>query len=275
ERDPERRRDRRLLGAGADRAGRRAGHGVQPQRRPLRPLAGQHHAGARRLLRRPGGAVPGRGPDHRLHRRHHDPLPLRADAGRPRLLRLRRGDPAGAADRRRGARDRVRRARRRRHRRGHPRPAEHRPGRRAGRAGQHPGDRRAAVHRLPAGLRGHQCAADHRRGRRHGPRAHRTRPGQPLDAAGTVPGALPHRPAADAARPRCVRARQLRRGRRAAARRPDRRGQPGHRHRAAGARPDAAPHRSRAARPARRRARHARGFAQRRPRGTDGRGPPM
>ena len=111
--------DRRLLGARPDRPGRGARHGAQPQRDPLGAVAGHHDAGARRLLRRPGGAVPRRGADHRLHRRDHDPLPVRADAGRPRLVGLRRRDPARAA----GGRDRpgrrLRRSGRRRHRPGH------------------------------------------------------------------------------------------------------------------------------------------------------------
>ena len=47
------------------------------------------------------GAVPGLHPDHRLHRRDHDAVRLRADDGRPRLVRLRRRDAARAAASRR------------------------------------------------------------------------------------------------------------------------------------------------------------------------------
>ena len=65
----------------------------------------------------------------------------------------------------------------------------------AGRTGQHPGDRRAAVHQVPARLRGHQRAADHRRGGRHGARAHRARARQPAHPEGALAGPVPHRPA--------------------------------------------------------------------------------
>ena len=43
------------------------------------------------------GAVPVRGADHRLHRRHPDAVPVRADAGRRRRLRLGRRDDQGPA----------------------------------------------------------------------------------------------------------------------------------------------------------------------------------
>ena len=211
-----------------------------------------------RLLRRPGGAVPRRGADHRLHRRDHDPLPVRADAGRPRLRRTpssRRcagsGSPppcsASASP-------------------GWSAPAS--PGRRetpsAGLADaqrerrQHPGDRRAAVHRLPARLRGHQRPADHRRGRRDGAGAHRARARQRrtqkelsrarflTDRPQTLPGPGVFARANSVAAPALL---------------PDGRvaeDSSRHRHRAAGARPDAAAHGPRAARLAGRRARHPR-----------------
>ena len=96
---------------------------------------------------------------------------------------------------------------------------------------QHPGDRRAAVHPLPAGLRGDQRAADHRGRRRDGARPHRARARQQADAEGDVAGPVPHRPAADPARPRRLRPGQLGRRPGAAARRPPGRGQLRHRHR--------------------------------------------
>ena len=101
---------------GPDRAGRRARHGVRPQRRALGAVAGADDALPRRLLRRAGGAVPRRGADHRLHRRDHDAVPVRADAGRPGRLRLADRDAARPAGRRHRARRRLRRAGRRRHR---------------------------------------------------------------------------------------------------------------------------------------------------------------
>ena len=55
------------------------------------------HALPGRVLRDPVGALPGRGADHRLHRRHHDPLPLRAHARGRGLGGLPGGDPPGAA----------------------------------------------------------------------------------------------------------------------------------------------------------------------------------
>ena len=199
-------RDRRLLDPRPDRAGRGARHGAQPQRRPLGALAGQHHAGVRRLLRRPGGAVPRRGADHRLHRRDHDPLPVRADAGRPRLLGLvvetLRGQRVAAIVLGIGFAGLVGAGIAARH----PRTCRPAGSARRRRRRQHPGDRRAAVHQVPARLRGHQRAADHRRGGRDGARPHRAGARQPADPEGAVAGPLPHRPAADAARPRVFRA---------------------------------------------------------------------
>ena len=209
--DPRRWRDRRLLGARPDRAGRRARHGAEPQRRPLGALAGQHDAGVRRLLRRPGGAVPGRGADHRLHRRDHDPVPVRADARRPRLVGLGGRDAARAAGRRDHPGHRLRRAGRRRHRPRHPGPPDRRAGRATPAGRQHPGDRRAALHQVPARLRGHQRAADHGRGGRDGAGPHRAGTRQPAHPEGAVAGPVPHRPPGHAARPGCVRPRQLRR----------------------------------------------------------------
>ena len=192
-----RRGDRRLLDPRPDRAGRRARHGAQPQRRALGAVAGQHDAVVRRLLHDPAGAVPRRGADHRLHRRDHDPVPVRADAGRPRLLGLGGRDAARPAGRRDRPGHRLRRPGRRRHRPGAPRTSR-RPGwtGRQRRQRQHPGDRRAAVHQVPVRLRGHQRAADHRGGRRDGAGPHRARARQPAEPEGAVAGALPHRPAA-------------------------------------------------------------------------------
>ena len=124
---------------------------------------------------------------------------------------------------------------------------------RAGGRGQHPGDRRAAVHQVPARLRGDQRSADHRRGRRDGAGAHRAGARQPAQPEGAVPRPVPQRPPGDPARPRCLRAGQLRRRPGDPARRHGRSaGQPRDRHRAPGARPDGPSHRPRAARLARR-----------------------
>ena len=65
------------------------------------------------------GAVPRHGADHRLHRRDHDAVPVRADAGRPGRVRLADRDAARPAGRRDPARPRLRRA------------GRHRPGPRA------------------------------------------------------------------------------------------------------------------------------------------------
>ena len=110
------RRDRHLLDPRPDRAGRRASAWCSPAT-PIHSalFLVMTMACARRLLRRPGGAVPRRGADHRLHRRDHDPLPVRAHAGRPGLQRLDRGDAARAAGGRDRLRHRLRRAGRRRH----------------------------------------------------------------------------------------------------------------------------------------------------------------
>ena len=51
----------------------------------------------RRVLPDRAGPVPRPGADHRLHRRDHDLVPVRADARRPRLVRLARRDAARPA----------------------------------------------------------------------------------------------------------------------------------------------------------------------------------
>ena len=82
----------------------RAGHGRRRPRAGVRPqggargaLPGHRHDRPRGAVRRPGRAVPVRGADHRLHRRDHDAVPLRADAGRRRHVRLPGRDHQGPA----------------------------------------------------------------------------------------------------------------------------------------------------------------------------------
>ena len=60
-----------------------ARHGVRAQRRALGAVAGRDDDVARRVLHDRAGAVPRLRADHRLHRRDHDPVPVRADARRP------------------------------------------------------------------------------------------------------------------------------------------------------------------------------------------------
>ena len=68
------------------------------QRGALRALAGADHALPGRVLRAAGRAVHRHGADHRLHRRDHDAVPVRADAGRPGRLGLADRDAARPAD---------------------------------------------------------------------------------------------------------------------------------------------------------------------------------
>ena len=97
------RRDR-LLDPRADHGARRARHPVRPQGRARRAAAGGGDDQPGGALRRAGRAVPVRGADHRLHRRDPDAVPVRADAGRRRRLRLGgRDDPGPAADGRRSS----------------------------------------------------------------------------------------------------------------------------------------------------------------------------
>ena len=179
-----------------------------PQRDPLGAVAGRHDDEPRRVLRHRAGPVPRPGADHRLHRRDHDPVPVRADAGRARLVRLARRDAARAALGGGAVRHRLRAARRAV---GRPRVQGHQAGepRRARTpAAQRQLDRRAAVHEVPVRVRAHLRAADRRGRRRDGARAHRARRAQ-ADAEGARPRADPLRPAAAAARPGRALHRQL------------------------------------------------------------------
>ena len=165
-----RRRDR-LLHPGADHGAGRARDPVRAQGRARRAAAGRRDALAGDPVRRPGGAVPLRGADHRLHRRDPDAVPLRADAGRRRRLRLGgRDDPRPAAVRDPGRADPRRDAGGRRR----PALARHRGRPRGGQQGrQHRGARQHPVLPLRLRLRGHLRAADHRRRGRDGARAPR------------------------------------------------------------------------------------------------------
>ena len=131
------------------------------------------------------GAVHRHGADHRLHRRHHDAVPVRADAGRPGRHRLARSRPCAASGGRGGARSRLRRAARL--------GVSGRPGLAAvGRArGRQQERQRAGA--SPADLHQYVFAfeitrpADRGRDRRDDPGPHRARPGQEADPAG-APG---------------------------------------------------------------------------------------
>ena len=95
-----------LLDPRADHGAGRARHPVRPQGRARRAAARRRDDQPRGAVRRARGAVPVRGADHRLHRRDPDAVPVRADAGRRRRLRLGGRDdqgPAGAGRRRRPA----------------------------------------------------------------------------------------------------------------------------------------------------------------------------
>ena len=123
------------------------------------------------------GSVHRPGADHRLHRRDHDAVPVRADAGRPGRLRLGHRDAARPAGRRGAARPRPRRPalHRRLPRAASTRRAGGRPARPSGaerrRRRQRAGHRAPAVHPVHLRLRGHLGAADHGGARRDGARA--------------------------------------------------------------------------------------------------------
>src|ERR1700709_851766 len=73
--------DHRVLDPGPARAGWWAGHGVSPQCGAFGAVVGANHAVLGRAVHGPASAVPGFRADHRLHRRDHDAVPFRADAG--------------------------------------------------------------------------------------------------------------------------------------------------------------------------------------------------
>ena len=158
------------------RGGRRAGHDPGPARGALRHHAGRGDAVAGHLLRDAGRAVPGVRPDHRLHRRGADAVPVRADADRRQFRRLTRRDDQGPAAGHGPAGDRPVRAAGRGHRARRPRPASR--GRTAAERDEQPDrDRDADLHHLCVPVRSHRCAADHRRAGRDGagaPRADHT-----------------------------------------------------------------------------------------------------
>ena len=76
---------------------RRPRHPVRPQGRARRAAAGRRDDQPGDAVRRARRAVPLRGPDHRLHRRDLDAVPVRADARRGRRVRLRGRDHPGSA----------------------------------------------------------------------------------------------------------------------------------------------------------------------------------
>ena len=168
-----------LLDPRPDHGGRRPRHPVRPQGRARRAAAGRRDDQPRRPVRRAGSAVPLRRADHRLHRRDPDALPLRADAGRRRRLRLGRRDDQGPARDGRRRRPGARPGARHRPLADH---ARHRGRARRGQQGrQHRAARQHLVLPLRLRLRGHQRAADHRRHRRDGARPPRA-PGAEGDA---------------------------------------------------------------------------------------------
>ena len=176
------------------------------------------------------GAVPRAGADHRLHRRDHDPVPVRAHAGRPRFLRLDRRDAARAAAGPRrcsgsasrcSSRSSVGRAFK------DTTPVEPRRGPNAdgGNVNSH---RRAALHQVPVRVRAHLGAADRRRGRRDGAGPRRARRAASRPRSRSARARDPLRPPAAAARPRRARRRQRDRHAGAAARRLGRRAESVH-----------------------------------------------
>ena len=182
--------DRRLLGPRPDRPGRGAGHGVQPQRRPLGAVAGATRCsalgvfyvvqeapflGAVQIIVYTGAIMilflfvlmlVGRDSSDSVVEtlRGQRIAATVLGSASPGWSAPASPAPPGTS-RSAGLGGRRRRARR-----------------------QHPGDRRAAVHPLPARLRGHQRAADHRRGRRDGAGAHRARARQPAVPRRSCPG---------------------------------------------------------------------------------------
>ena len=66
-----------VRGGGGHRAGRSHRGGGGPQPGALRPDAGHDPVRHRRPLRQPARSIPGRGPGHRLRRRHRGALPVR------------------------------------------------------------------------------------------------------------------------------------------------------------------------------------------------------
>ena len=119
----------------------------------------------RRLLHDRAGPVHRLRADHRLHRRDHDLVPVRPDAGRARFVRLDRRDPARAA-----AGGRVRRPRLRADRRDRRRPRVQRLRRRSTSARGNSADgaqrqlaRPGDLHPVPVRVRADLGAADRRR----------------------------------------------------------------------------------------------------------------
>ena len=105
-----RRRADRVLDPGAAGPGRRGRHGVRQGRGALGALAGADHALPGLPVHGAGRRVPRLRPDHRLHRRDHDAVPVRADADRPGRRRL--GHRGAARSAGRTAADRRHRPRR-------------------------------------------------------------------------------------------------------------------------------------------------------------------
>ena len=103
-----RRRLDRLLDPGPARPAGRGRHGVLQGRGALRAVAGAHHAVPWLPVHRPGRRVPRLRADHRLHRRDHDAVPVRADADRPGCRRLDLRGAQEATHHRHRARHRVR-----------------------------------------------------------------------------------------------------------------------------------------------------------------------
>ncbi len=161
-----RRQSDNVLAPRADHGDRGPRAGVRQEGRSRGAVPGDRDDQPRGPVRRAGRTVPVRRADHRLHRRDHDAVPVRPDAGRRRVIRRGQGDDQGPALPRRGDRPDLRH-----HRGARDRPDHHRRrGRPQGRQRQRQPvrSRRAAVRQVRPRLRVHQRTADHRRTRRHG-----------------------------------------------------------------------------------------------------------
>src|SRR5665811_833191 len=101
--DDQRWRSSPLLGPGTDQRARCPGSCLRQEGRPRRPGHVPGHDQPRCLLRRPERRLPGDRADLRLHGRGHDAVPLRADAGRRRLIGLPGRDHQGPEGRRTSA----------------------------------------------------------------------------------------------------------------------------------------------------------------------------
>ncbi len=154
----------------------------RPQRGALGALAGADDALPGRVLRGAGRAVHRHGADHRLHRRDHDAVPVRADAGRSGCHRLADRSAAGPAGGRGPRSDSASPAWSGRRSTGRWTAGPRSSLDQANAAGNVQGSRRA-VHQVRLRVRADLGAADHGRGGCDGAGAHRAPQGGPEDQA--------------------------------------------------------------------------------------------